>query len=51
MMSISAAYTAVEIREFVHEYQLVPYRQKIEWLAARETPYSRLRRGQRLRWF
>ena len=43
-MTISAGFTAVEIREFVHEYQLVPYGQKIGWLAARDTTYSRLRR-------
>ena len=43
-MTISAGFTATEIREFVHEYQLVPYGQKIEWLAARDTTYSRLRR-------
>ena len=30
--------------QFVHEYQLVPYGQKIGWLAARDTTYSRLRR-------
>ena len=43
-MTISAGFTATEIREFVHEYQLVPYGQKIGWLAARDTTFSRLRR-------
>jgi hypothetical protein len=43
-MSISAGFTVVEIREFVHEYQLVPHGQKSVWLAARNTTDSRLRR-------
>ncbi len=44
-MSISPGFTVAEIREFVHEYQLVPYGQKGAWLSARGVPYRRL-----LRW-
>lgn len=34
-MSVSPGFTAAEIRELVHEYQLEPYGQKGVWLAAR----------------
>jgi hypothetical protein len=40
----TAGFTAAEIREFVHEYQLLPQGQKRAWLAARGVPYGRLRR-------
>ena len=43
-MSISAGFTAEEIREFVHEYQVQPCGQKGPWLAARGVSYGRLRR-------
>lgn len=43
-MSISPGFTAVEIVEFVHEYQLQPYGQKSAWLAGRGIKYHRLRR-------
>lgn len=43
-MTISPGFTAVEIREFVHEYQLQPHGTKGAWLAARDVPYERLRR-------
>lgn len=44
MLTISPGYTTVEIREFVHEYQLQPHGTKGAWLAARDVPYERLRR-------
>lgn len=43
-MSISAGFTAEEIREFVLEYQALPQGQKGRWLAGRGVPYERLRR-------
>lgn len=43
-MSISVGFTAKEIREFVHEYQVQPHGQKGSWLSARGVPYDRLRR-------
>lgn len=43
-MTVSAGFTAAEIREVVHEYQLVPHGQKGSWLAARGVPRERLRR-------
>lgn len=43
-MSISPGFTTAEIREFVHEYELVPYGEKGPWLAARGVPYDRLKR-------
>lgn len=39
-MTISPGLTAAEIREFVHEYQLVPHGRKGLWLAARASPIS-----------
>ena len=33
-MSISPGFTAAEIREFVHEYQVQPHGQKALWLRA-----------------
>lgn len=43
-MSISAGYTADQIREFVHQYTAQPYGRKAEWLAAQGVSYDRLRR-------
>lgn len=43
-MTISPGFTAAEIREFVHEYQLQPHGQKGPWLAARGISYKRMRR-------
>lgn len=43
-MTISPGFTTTEIREFVHEYQLMPYGLKGPWLAERGVAYSRLRR-------
>ena len=43
-MSISAGFTADEIREFVLEYQTLPQGRKGPWLTARGVPYERLRR-------
>jgi hypothetical protein len=43
-VSISAGFTAEEIREFVHEYELQGYGQKGVWLAGRGVSYDRLRR-------
>ena len=44
MLTISPGYTTVEIREFVHEYQLQPHGTKGAWLAAQDVPHERLRR-------
>jgi hypothetical protein len=43
-VSISAGFTAEEIREFVHEYTAQAYGRKGEWLAERGVSYDRLRR-------
>jgi hypothetical protein len=43
-MTASVGFTAVEIREFVHEYHVQPYGQKASWLAAQGVSYDRLRR-------
>ena len=43
-MSISAGFTADEIREFVLEYQALPQGRKGRWLSARGVQYERLRR-------
>ena len=43
-MSIAPGWTTEEIREFVHEYQLVPHGSKGSWLAARGVPHDTLRR-------
>lgn len=45
-MSISAGFSAAEIRELVVEYQLVPHGQKGSWLAAREISNRQFRRWQ-----
>ena len=45
-MSISAGFTPAEIREFVVEYQLLPYGQKGAWLAARGVSNRQFRRWQ-----
>jgi hypothetical protein len=44
ILSISAGFTVEEIREFVHEYQVVPYGRKGAWLSDRGVPYERLSR-------
>ena len=43
-MTFNSGFTATEIREFVHEYQLQPHGTKERWLAARGVSYGRLRR-------
>lgn len=43
-MTISPGFTAAEIREFVHEYQVQPHGRKGSWLASRGVSYERLRR-------
>jgi hypothetical protein len=43
-VSISAGFTAEEIREFVYEYTARPFGHKAEWLAAQGVSYDRLRR-------
>ena len=43
-MSISPGFTAEQIREFVHQYELQPYGQKAIWLAGQGIAYDRLRR-------
>jgi hypothetical protein len=43
-MTVSVGFTAVEIREFVHEYQLQPYGQKRLWLTGQGVSYDVLRR-------
>ena len=41
-MSINAGFTAAEIREFVHEYHVLPHGQKGAWLAERGFSYRLL---------
>ncbi len=43
-MSVGVGFTAEEIREVVHEYELQPHGQKAVWLVARGVSYDRLRR-------
>ncbi len=43
-MTISSGFTAAEVREFVHEYQLQPHGSKGPWLAERGLSYKRMRR-------
>ncbi len=43
-VSISPGFTAEEIREFVHEYQVQPYGGKGAWLVGRGVSYDRFRR-------
>lgn len=43
-MAISAGFTAEEIREFVHQYEVQPYGHRLSWLAEQEVTYDRLRR-------
>jgi hypothetical protein len=45
-MTVGVGFTAEEIREFVHEYQVQPYGQKRSWLAARGVSVGRFRRWQ-----
>ena len=43
-MSISPGFTAAEIREFVHEYEMQPHGQKYAWLAAQNVGINQMRR-------
>jgi transposase-like protein len=43
-MTVSSGFTAAEIREFVHEYQVQPHGQKGSWLAAQGVSDNRMRR-------
>lgn len=43
-MTVGAGFTAGEIREFVHEYHLLPFGQKGSWLASQGVSYDKLRR-------
>lgn len=43
-MSITPGFTAEQIREFVHEYEIQPYGQKGPWLAGRGVSYDLLRK-------
>jgi hypothetical protein len=43
-VSISAGFTAEEIRSVVHEYTVQPFGRKAEWLSAQGVSYDRLRR-------
>jgi hypothetical protein len=43
-MTVSVGFTAVEIREFVHEYYVQSHGQKMAWLAAQGVSYDRLKR-------
>lgn len=45
--SISVGFTAAEIREFVHEYEVQLHGQKGPWLAGRGVSHDRLRRWRR----
>jgi hypothetical protein len=42
-MTVGVGFTAVEIREFVHEYYVQPRGQKLSWLAGQGVTYDRLR--------
>jgi hypothetical protein len=42
-MTVGAGFTADEIREFVHEYELQAYGTKLAWLAGSGVSYDRLR--------
>ena len=46
-MSLTPGFTAAEIREFVHEYQQVPYGRKGVWLLTRDFSYDTLRKWRR----
>lgn len=46
MVTVSVGFTAEQIREFVHEYEVQPFGGKGVWLAARGVSYDRLRRWQ-----
>jgi transposase-like protein len=43
-MTVSSGFTAAEIREFVHEYQVQPHGQKGSWLVAQGVSDNRMRR-------
>jgi hypothetical protein len=44
VVTISTGFTAAEIRELVHEYQVQPFGQKGPWLDERGISYKRMRR-------
>lgn len=44
MLTISPGFTAAEVRELVHDYEVQPHGQKSLWLAARGVSYKRMRR-------
>ena len=43
-MTVGVGFTAVEIREFVHEYLVQPQGQKASWWAGQGVSYGQLRR-------
>lgn len=43
-MAISAGFTAEQIREFVHEYEVQRHGRKTAWLAGQDVSYDQLRR-------
>lgn len=43
-MAISVGFTAEQIREFVHQYEVQPYGQRLSWLAGQDVSYDQLRR-------
>jgi hypothetical protein len=43
-MTISAGFTAEQIRDFVREYEVQPYGRKTSWLAGQDVSYDQLRR-------
>jgi hypothetical protein len=43
-MSITPGFTVAEIREFVHEYQLLPYGGRGAWLLQRDFSYDTMRK-------
>lgn len=45
-MAVGVGMTAAEIREFVHEYQVQLFGQKMSWLAAQGVSMGRFRRWQ-----
>lgn len=45
-MTVGVGFTAEEIREFVHEYQVRPYGQKRLWLAGQGVSIGQFRRWQ-----
>lgn len=43
-MTVSAGFSAEEIREFVHQYELQPHGQRLAWLAGQKVSYRQFRR-------